>query len=208
VTTLLDFANRAYRVLGVLGAGQVASGNKGEDALQQFQDLVNDMPGLRKGAWTGVIIDSDSAYTAEDGERIHCGAYNPTITLPTTYVDEAGITQPQRDMSRVQIIGGDQEGLWLYSASTGGWAQVDALALADDSPFGPEDDGGMVALLAVALAPEFGEQATLSSVVIERAGRQLRSFRARFRRETSVGVDLAFVSLSDIGTRGLSDVTA
>lgn len=210
MTTILDHASRALRALGVIGKGQVASGSDGEDALQHYQDMINDLPGLRKGRWTEVLLTSAAAYEASDGERINVQGYAATITLPTTYEDATGTTVPQRDLSRVQIIGTGhaQAGLWVYVASAGAWVQVDDLELSDDVPFGAEDDAGMVAMLAVELAPEFGEQATLSQVVIERAGRQLRSFRARFRRAVTVPVDAALTVMSDTGDSGMMDLAS
>lgn len=209
MTTILDYAARAYRLLGVIRAGEVPSGDRGADALQHFRDLINDLPGLTKGAWVGTILTDASAYTAEDGERINTAGYDAVITLPETYEDALGQTVPSRDLSRVHIIGAGhaQEGLWIWAASKAAWARVDDLALSDDSPFGAEDDGGLAALLAISLAPEFGEQATLSSVVVERAARQMRSFRARFRRAVSVPVDASLTTMSDIGGLGMADLS-
>lgn len=206
MATIHDFANRALRVLGVIGAGQEASGNDAADALQKFQDMINDLPGLRKGGWVGVILTDTSDYAAVDGDRVNTAGFAATVTLPDTYVNDLGQTVPTLDLSRVQIIGGAQEGLWIYAAALGAWAQVDALELITQSPFGSEDDAGLVALLAVEMAPEFGEEeATLPQVTAERAARQMRSFRARFRRATSVRVDLSLVIVSDTGHRGLTE---
>lgn len=208
MATILDHCSRALRSLGVIGARDVADGEDGETALEKYQAMVNDLPLLRKGVWTEVLLTGASAYEASDGERINAMGYAAAITLPTTYEDDSGNTVPQRDLSRVQIIGGDQAGLYVYAASLGAWAQVDDLELSDESPFGSEDDAGLVAMLAVELAPEYGEEATLTQVIVERAGRQLRSFRARFRRETSTPVDPAFLVNSDTGGRALTDFTA
>lgn len=207
MTTVLDHASRALRALGVIGKSQVASGADAVDALQHYQDMINDLPGLRKGPWTEVLLEDASTYEASDAERVNTSGFAATITLPTTYEDETGETVPQRDLSRIQIIGGSQAGLYVYSASVGAWAQVDALAISDDVPFGPEDDAGLVAMLAVEMAPEYGEQATLSQVVVERAGRQLRSFRARFRRDSATPVDSAFLVTSNTGNQGLTDLS-
>lgn len=209
MTTVSDIASRALRAMGVLSAGQVADGQKAQDALQYFQDLVNDLPGLRgaPSLWSNTILPDATAYDATDGERIYTQGYAAVITLPDTYVDDDGVEQAQRDLSRVHIVGTGhtQEGVWVYSADTGDWARVDSLALSDDSPFAPQDDGGLVALLAVRMAPDFGEGVTLSNVVVQMADKQLRSFRGRFRRATAAAVDDAYLYLSNTGRAGIAD---
>lgn len=206
-STCLTICTRALRGLGVLGASQEATGPDGADALQHLQDLIDDLPGLRKGDWVETTLTSTSAYTASDGERINTAGFNAPITFPTTYIDVDGLEAPVLDLSRVQIIGDDhdQVGLWIYAASNGAWARADALTLTDPHPFGPEDTAGLVALLASDMSPEFGEQATLSQLMIERAARQMRSFRARFRRASPTPVDRMFVATADTGNDGFFD---
>jgi hypothetical protein len=203
MTTCRDIITRALRLPGLVAAGQQATGIEAEDGLRYLQDMINDLPGLRKGRWTETILTDATAYTAVDGERVNTAGFTPTITLATTYVDDEGRTVSQRDLSRIQIVGGAQAGLWVYSASRAVWSQADALEIGDDHPFGPEDDGGLTALLAVTIADEYGQAGAIAPVTQERAARQLRSFRARFRRVVSAGVDLALLRTSNTGTTGV-----
>lgn len=205
MTTLLDIATRALRAQGVIDAGQVPAGQDAADALQHLQDTINDLPLLRAGEWTEVTLTDATTYAASDGERVNAGSTGATITLPTTYTDENGVSQTTLDLSRVQIIGGTQAGLWVYAASLGEWAQVDDLALNDDSPFGPEDDAGLVALMAVSMVSEYGGE--VSAVVTARAQRAMSSFRARFYREVVVPGDDALILMSNIGRQGLTGLT-
>ena len=196
MATIIDIITRTARAMGIVRSGKVPAGADAEDLLQKLQDAINALPRLR-GRWTDVTLTSAAAYTAKDGERIHTSGYSATITLPTTYVDANNVTQRQRDMSRVQIIGGAQAGLWIYSASNGSWARCDALAVSDESPFGPEDDVGLASLTAVEAAPEYG--AELGEITIQRAADALNSFRARLYREVVVPMDPAYLVLSDVG---------
>lgn len=196
MSTALEIITRAARAMGVVRSGKVPTGADAEDLLQKLQDAINALPRLR-GRWADVTLTSAAAYTAKDGERIHTSGYSAAITLPTTYVDANNVTQRQRDMSRVQIIGGDQVGLWIYAASNGTWARCDALALSDESPFGPEDDIGLASLTAVEAAPEYNSE--LGEVTLQRAADALNSFRARFYREVVVPMDPAYLVMSDMG---------
>jgi len=196
MSTVLEIITRSARAMGVVRSGKVPAGADAEDLLQKMQDVINALPRLR-GRWADVTLTSAAAYTATDGERIHTSGYSATITLPTTYVDANNVTQRQRDMSRVQIIGGDQVGLWIYAASNGTWARCDALALSDESPFGPEDDIGLASLTAVEASPEYN--AELGEVTLQRAADALNSFRTRFYREVIVPMDPAYLVMSDNG---------
>jgi hypothetical protein len=199
MSTVLDILTRAGRAMGTTVAGGAPSGSDLRDMLAQFQDIVDGLPLLRLGEWTDVILTSTAAYSASDGERINTAGFAATITLPTTYTDECNNTVPQIDMSRVQIIGGTQEGLYIYSASNGSWAQVDALATGDASPFGPEDTRGLACMVAVAMVDEYGGE--VSAVTVSRAEKQMASLRARFYREVIVKADLAFYRNPEMGFR-------
>ena len=196
MSTVLEIITRSARAMGVVRSGKVPAGADAEDLLQKLQDAINALPRLRS-RWADVTLTSAAAYTAKDGERIHTSGYSATITLPTTYVDTNNVTQRQRDMSRVQIIGGDQVGLWIYVASNGTWARCDALALSDESPFGPEDDLGLASLTAVSAADEYG--AEVSAITVQRASDALNSFRTRLYREVIVPMDPAYLVMSDVG---------
>lgn len=194
--TNLDVISRALRLLGVLSAGQVASDDDGADGLVALQDVVDTLPLLRTGEWTEVLLTSAAPYTARDGERIHTQGHLATIDLPTTFTDpRTSQLTAQQDLSRVQIIGGEQAGLYIYSASLGAWSKVDGLEISGDCPFGPEDFKGLAALVAAAVADEQGQP--LPPLVGGAAAQALSSFHARFYREVVVQADPAFLIMSD-----------
>jgi hypothetical protein len=198
-TSIQETIDRAMRSMGVIAAGKSAGGNDATDGLRALQDVINDLPLLMDGQWTDVFLTDASAYAASDGERIFTQSHNPTITLPAAYTNEYGATVATLDGSRVQIIGGAKAGVWVYAASLGAWAQVDALEVGDDSPFGKEDDSALAALVAVSLAGEYGVEGQLPSIVPLRAQRALSSFRARFYREVVTPCDQAFLRMSNPG---------
>lgn len=188
MTTCLDIINRALRHQGVLSAGQVASGDDAADGLEHLQDVIDGLPLLRNGGLKEVVLSSAAPYAAADGDRVHTRGLAASIVLPTG---------PLEDLARVQVIGGAQAGLHVYSASTGVWAQADDLGLTDDSPFGPEDDAGLAALTALSMVDEYGGQ--VSDSIVGRAAAAIASFRARFYRETNVPAPDAVLVMSEMG---------
>jgi hypothetical protein len=202
VTTVSDILRRAF--LSAEGVRGVPTGDDAELALFRFQDLINSHLYWKDGGWTDVY-PTGAAYAADDGERVYASSAC-TVTLPTTYVDEYGETVAMRDLSRVQIIGtAVNAGLWVYSGSLGQWSQANALEVASDLPFGPEDVPGLAAMLAVDLQSDGGGE--VSTKVREDAAAQERSFRARLYREVNVRADEAVLKLSEMGYSDVADFT-
>lgn len=179
MTTNSDVVRRALRAIGELAAGKSPTGNDAADGLERLQSLLLDLIGLLKvGRWCEVAVSDD--YTAREGDR--CTVTSPgTVTLPTVITDR-GRARPPLDLARVQILGADAEnaGLWVYSATKGAWAQVDALTINADFPLGEEDVEGVAAQLAVNIAGEYGAEKELPARTIALAQISGRSFRSRF----------------------------
>lgn len=180
MTTNADIIRRAHRLMGTVGAGQEPTGVDAADTMERLQSLILGLPGLVLNArWTEVA--TSSAYTAEEGDRITVTSPG-AVTLPTTITPAFADARPPLDFARVQIIGGANAGLWVWIATKGQWVQLDALAISDDFPFGAEDVDGVAAMLAVEMAPEYGEAATLQQRTIAKAQAQNAAFRARLKR--------------------------
>jgi hypothetical protein len=183
MATLADILRRAHRKLGLVRAGGSPTGHDVTDGIEVLQSVILGLPGLLHGArWNDV--STDTAYTAGEGERIEVTAPG-AVTLPTSIATAGGYTRQPLDMARVQILGDDTDemiGTWVYSRTNAAWARVTDLDETDDSPFGPEDTEGLACQLAVALAPEFGEAATLAAYTLSEAQKSARSFRSRFKR--------------------------
>lgn len=180
MTTNADIIRRAHRLMGTVGAGQEPTGIDAADTMERLQSLILGLPGLVLNArWTEVA--TSSAYTAEEGDQITVTSPG-AVTLPTTITPAFADARPPLDFARVQIIGGANAGLWVWIATKGQWVQLDALAISDDFPFGAEDVDGVAAMLAVEMAPEYGEAATLQQRTIAKAQAQNAAFRARLKR--------------------------
>ena len=179
-TTCLDVVRRAARLLGIVSSGAVPTGTDAATLLEYMQGVIDDLPALTRGEWTDVVLDTATAYEANDGDRIILDGVDPAITLPSTWQDDNGDDVLQIDLARVNVIG---TGVYVWSSSRGAWALVTDLALSDSFPFGGEDVPGIAALIACAAADEYGAQ--LSPFTIERAAAQRHKMRSRFYRSTA-----------------------
>lgn len=185
MSTALDIMRRALRAIGVLKAGKEPTGPDAQDALEHLQSVILGLPGFfHNGRWCEAAIDS--AYTARESERITVTTPG-VVTLPTVITCNT-VSRPPYDLAKVQIIGADAEnaGLWLFSATKGAWGQADALSTSSELPFGPEDDAGLAALLAVDMAAEFGGEAELGQRTVAVAQAAARSFRSRFKKNQPI----------------------
>lgn len=182
MTTMSDAVGKVARLLGITKRSQQPNGHDAADLLDYLQGVIDRLPLFRNGHWNDVVLTSNDAYTAKDGDRIALEGFDPVITLPTTYMDDCGETKIMRDLSRVHVIG---DGIYVWSSTLAAWSRTDGLALTSTFPFGAEDLPGIVALAAVEAAPEYADQ-PLSPTIMQRAGLATNNLRGRFWREEYV----------------------
>lgn len=188
MTTCRDLIDRAGRQLGVLSAGETVSGDDAADLMRHLQDLILELPLMMEGGWRDVRLTSEAPHSACDGERIdRRDQPGAPVILPAT----------PPDFARVQILGGTDEGVFVFVGEKQAWSRVDALSIADESPFGRKDDAGVAALICASAAEEYG--VPLGQVVAQRAQRALASFRARFYRPAPGAAEPALLSLAPLG---------
>jgi hypothetical protein len=204
MTTCRDLIDRAGRQLGVLAAGESATGDDAHDLMRHLQDLVMDLPLLMDGPWTDVRLTSGGAYAARDGERINKTDFpDTTVILSATRLDDCGRIVAQRDGARAQVIGGADAGVYVFVAEKAAWSRLDALSIVDESPFGRKDDAGLAALICASAAEEYA--APLGPIGAQRAQRAIAQFRARFYRPVLAPAEPALLALSDLGLPGVAD---
>lgn len=193
MATVLDWVGRSLRMLGVLAAGQVPSGQKAADALEAANGLILGLPQIGYApSLREVIITAD--YTAGEDERVvNGGGY--VVTLPST-VDDCGDVRAPRNGARVVTVAAGAAVTSIY-LSNSGWHQVSGLALTDPAPLGPELYTGLCAVLAVHLGPEFDQEPSPAVVSLAQAG--LVSMAAQFWREVAVTGPEEFSRMSDMG---------
>lgn len=179
MSTVNDIVRRALRAVGELRKGQVPTGADAQSGLEHLQGVILDLPGLLKNThWRDVAVNE--AYTAQEGDRCTVTG-SGAVTLPTL-VSRCGSARPPMDLARVQIIGGSNPGLWVYSATLATWSNVLGLTAESALPFGPEDETGLAAMLAVAMAGEYGAENELPQRTVAVATEASRSLRSRFKK--------------------------
>lgn len=176
--TQREIISAALRKLAIIASGETPSSDELNDGLAQAQALVLEHPNLSGCRWRDVYASSDETITACDGQRIDLGSWSPAVTLPTSQSWLGLNRRAMPELSRVQIVGGPQAGLWLFSE--GLWRQADALTLESENPFGPSTNDGVAAQLAIRLAGDYGKDPT--SMVVGTAARSEKTIRGRLYR--------------------------
>lgn len=196
--TVLDWVSRSMRMLGVIAAGQVPTGQRGQDALEVANGLILSLPEIGMApTLREVIISAD--YTAGEDERIvNISGADLTISLPET-IDDCGTLRTPRNGARV-VVTGDTAITFIYLANSG-WHQVSGLELTDPAPLGPELYTGLCAVLAVHLGPEYDQEPSASVVALAQAG--LIAISTQFWRSVEVSAPSEFLVMSDSGYGGL-----
>lgn len=189
MTSNLDLMRRAF--LSAEGVRGVPTGDDAQLALMRWQDIVTRLMGERDGGWQEVF--ATGSLTAADGQRVHSGA-GLTVSLPSG--------AEVLDLSRIHVVGATTSaGSWLYVASKGGWSRTDTLAVSGDNPFGREDDLGLAAVLALALAGDGGGE--VSPLVDSLAAQCVTSLSARMARDVDVTAVDGVLALSEMGLSAL-----
>ena len=194
MTTVLDWIGRSLRMLGVLPAGRVPSGQMAADALSVANGLIMGLPEIGMApTLTEVVITAD--YTAGEDERVvNISGLDLTITLPETLTTN-GQTRTPRNGARV-VVTGNSAITFIYLANSG-WHQVSGLDLNSTAPLGPELYTGLCAVLAVHLGPEFDQEPSASVIALAQAG--LVSIATQFWRSVEVSASPEFLISSDSG---------
>lgn len=183
MTTMRDIVRRALR----LSAGEtgVPTGEDGQDAAQRLQSVILGLPGfIHNGSWRRDRYVTTGAYTARESDRIIVTSPG-VVTLPTV-ITGYGYPRPRQpmDLAKVQITGAANAGIWLYSATKAAWGRADGLTIESTIPFGPEDEDGLAAQLALALVDEFGGE--VSAATVANSNQSKASLRSRFKKAVPV----------------------
>ncbi len=176
MATCQALIKRSLRLLGELNSGREPPANEAADGLEALKALYKHLVA------TGTLgrlrdVLASASLTAGENQRIVNTSGSPiTITLPTQVQDcdtfnprgvcgpwdygfvNQAVTgmRPPRDRS-VVVEAGAIPITYIYDADLASWVQIDNLVLTDEAPFTQKLATGMAALLAVHIAPEYGD---------------------------------------------------
>lgn len=187
-----DICNRALREIGVLGAGDDPDAPEINDALVTFNTMQLSMFGDSIGPRL-TAADVSASRTVENGERLQIRTAGATLTLPSNpkagarfgvvLVGGTGTIAPNgRFINGAASSITAAAGSWFFRDDTGNWEKERSLMLDEEPYFDPVLHEPLVYMLAVRLAPQFGEAQTLTPTIQTLAiqGREL--FVARYGR--------------------------
>lgn len=202
MATNLDIIKRALRKLRVLGGGREPEADQAEDAMQSLQSLIVETVGTGGiGRLNDVIASVD--YTAREFDRIRCDAAGLTITLPITITPQMWTaydygwcqdygwrmwTKPRPPFDRCPVVVIDNSGnetTSLYCAYQGKWVAINSLGLKDPFPFPSYLEDGFAAMLAEAVADEYGRAPGPITMRQSNRARYMLSYKMDSQRRTT-----------------------
>jgi hypothetical protein len=187
-----DLIYRALREIGAIGAAEVPTDADADDALEAFNAMQREMFGVVVGPRL-IPAPATTSRSVENGERCITGASPVTLTLGASprpgnrfgVVSGVGAVTINPNGQRINgaltatVV---TSGSWFYRDDTANWEQERDLVLNDDSIFAPELDEALVYMLAVRLAPSFGEAVTLTPTISALAAQGTQVFAMRYGR--------------------------
>lgn len=155
--TCREIITEALEENGMRGLGDTPDSYELARGMTRLQSMWN--AAVEAGVF-GRVEDyyATAAYDAEEGQRIYSGGF--TITLPTAIADEDSETNYRRprDFAMIQVVYASADPqISLYDAHEAEWKRIDNLTIDSECPFGRRYRHGLVAALAVNLAPLGGQ---------------------------------------------------
>lgn len=161
--TIRDLIDRAMKVPGVLGVGQVSENEDAVDHLADAQDLYMGLVG--EGANLKNVLITDAYTTGENVRVAYSGATMAAITLPVTIAEasedpstDAAVDNDNRqphDFAVAQVAGATPQ-TYVYDRSIGDWVKISGLTLTTIAPWMTFLGLGIVAMLAELIAAKHG----------------------------------------------------
>jgi hypothetical protein len=192
MATVLEIIQPAYRRSGVLGAGVTIDKTKKDVGLELLQDLYRDLCNGTMGQLRDKYLTSNTAYTAQEFERVFNTAA-AVVTLPTLVRDfpagpvpysyESTLTansqeRPPCDGCVIQVVvPGSDPHTHIYDSGRGEWQDIEALALTTFAPLSSRYTNSLRNLLAAYIADDVGTP--IGPVLAKRASAAKVAFASR-----------------------------
>lgn len=176
-TTVEQLITRSTRMMGIIGDGATLSASEADDALTVFNQVQRSL----FGTLIGVKLSPETVATGtvRNGALYESGAATATLTCPAnpkagwrfgvsdargTLSGNAVTVAPNTrkfkgSTSNATLNTNGLSETYFFRDDTGDWVLEADLALTDNVYFPDELMGGLAAMLAVALANEYGKEA-------------------------------------------------
>lgn len=157
MATVLETLKSAYRRSGLVAAGVNLNQTQTAVGLERLQALYRGMlaSGLL-GLFTDVYLEDDTAYEANEQERVYNGEV-ATVTFPVTVLDDiTGKTRAPRDGAAIVVVNPDTNVpvIKIYDAVLVQWQSIESLTIGVTAPMTHRYDNQIKDLLAVDLLGE------------------------------------------------------
>lgn len=155
----LKLITRAMRIIGVVAGGDTPQEAEAADALETLIGIYRRM--ITEGTF-GELSDAipTTDYTACENQRVIRNSISVgDITLPDT-INDNGSIRPPRDGSVIIItdVFSNTTNEYIYDGAVKSWVALTDLQLTSNAPLVNRDLIGLAAILAIELAPEYGQQ--------------------------------------------------
>jgi len=157
----LQLITRAMRRIGVLAAGQLPDEHEVADHLDTLKGLYLRWIGAGTfGRLPTVNITNEEPHYAAPNTRV-VALHPVTVILPLTVEEGNTVTTP-RDGSIIVVVHRTtaQTETYVYDSSTHDWLRVDYLSPTDIAPLANRDPLGLISMLAIEIASEYGQDIT------------------------------------------------
>ena len=164
MATVREIITRALRRLRVLASGEVPTDAEANDALTVTQGIFDK---FASGGMFGRV--GDLLPGADAGSQVIAWDEVDGIELPARIQTCGGVQMP-RDLALAELADEttNEPRRYLYDARRAAWQRIDSLTLDDFCPLSSRSAEGVAAVVAMAIADEFGAQP--SELIIRDAG--------------------------------------
>lgn len=154
--------SRALRLSRIVAVGEEPTASELDEGMTVLRSIYQRIADTALAPTDEIYVDDD--YTAGENERVYSTG---TVTLPDLIDD--GQERRVKDLAAVQYNEGAGWQTWI--SDRGDWVRVDDLDEADEAPFSNRNEDGLASLVAVELAPTFGDLAQIDQITMTKAAR-------------------------------------
>lgn len=201
MTTNRDIVNRAHRKLGAGGKpGSTLPASRAEAGMELLSGMY--LEWVQAGVFGRLNNHTATAdLTALPGQRIYAqtgvtislpSPFNPPYNTVPDFIWDYGHPRwngdpPLVDKALIAVVQDGVERMYVYKAATGAWVNIADQNLDADFPLDAGLENGTASMLALRLAPEYGQEP--SALVVREASNAQVALTHRYNNPSSRAFD-------------------